>query len=115
MEVSSLEEFSVWTDPGLEDIGMLPVEEAPLASNDRVALGEVTDQFQDYYMKVCKLQKGMLLWSDNRLYRPTGTTKASLSATMNVNSFRPKHACTGFGRRGQNVHHFSCGHAWCMR
>ena len=54
MEVSSLEEFSVWTDPGLEDIGMMPDEEAasPLTSNDRAALGDVTVQFQEYYMKV---------------------------------------------------------------
>ena len=58
MEVSNQEDFVVWSDPDCADACMLSEEErCPSTSNDRVALGDVTAQFQDFYMKVDMQEK----------------------------------------------------------
>ena len=57
MEVSNQEDFVVWSDPDCADACMLSEGEGcPSTSNDRVALGDVTAQFQDFYMKVVKIR-----------------------------------------------------------
>lgn len=56
MDVSNLEEFTVWVDPALGDSDLSAQPNASLhSSTDRVPLGDVTQEFHSFYLKVAEL------------------------------------------------------------
>ena len=58
MDVSNLEEFTVWVDPALKDSDLSAQSKASFdPRTDRVALGDVTEAyFHSYYLKVMILE-----------------------------------------------------------